>query len=84
MKENVESSNIEAIDYSKSNRVLKIWFKNGSLYKYNDVNLQTYKQLKEATSVGKFYNNVIKGKFRGEKLKGKDLNYNTFNDLFYD
>lgn len=84
MKESVVSSNIEAIDYSKSQRFLKIWFKNGSVYKYNDIDLETYKLLKEATSVGKFYNNVIKGKYRGVKLKEKDVNYNSFRNLFYD
>jgi hypothetical protein len=84
MKELVKSSNVEAIDYSKADDVLKIWFKNGSLYKYVNVEIATYIAMIKSDSIGKYYNNFIKGKYKGAKIKGKDVNYNDFKNLFYD
>lgn len=80
--EYVESSNIEAISYLKAEKILKIHFKNGSVYEWSDVPARKYKKLLEAESKGSCFAKEIKGKYTSTKIKDKDLMYNDIKDFF--
>jgi hypothetical protein len=78
----VESSNIDAIQYLKSEKKLVIMFKNGNSYEWNKVPMTKYKALMESDSKGRYFNNNIKGKYRGKKLKGNNDTFNDVKDFF--
>ncbi len=58
-----QSVAIKSFDYDAANKILKVEFKNGSIYKYLDVPESIYQGLKDAASVGKYFNSNIKDKF---------------------
>lgn len=62
--ETPESSNISRIGYDEANRVLKIEFKNGSLYDYFDVPVNVFEGMRNAPSKGQYLAQQVKGIFR--------------------
>lgn len=62
--ERVESSVIDEIAYHPMARVLEIKFKNGRVYTYMSVPPETYQNLKNAESKGRFFNEHIKHDYR--------------------
>ena len=54
---------IDSFDYDEQQKVLKIKFKSGSIYKYNDVPELVYKELKESPSAGQYFNAKIRDRF---------------------
>ena len=56
----VESSNIEALAYE--NKHLKIKFKNGSEYHYQNVSQEVFEKILHAASVGRTFHELIKSK----------------------
>ncbi|MDJ0898333.1 MAG: lysine--tRNA ligase [Xenococcus sp. MO_188.B8] len=58
-----QSVAIKSFDYDSQQEILKIEFKNGSIYKYFDVPESIYEELKVAPSVGKYFNSKIRDKF---------------------
>ncbi len=58
-----QSVAIKSFDYDGQQQILKIEFKNGSIYKYFDVPESIYEELKIAPSVGKYFNSKIREKF---------------------
>ena len=62
----VESSNIEAIGFKDG--TLTVHFKNGSAYSYAGVGAEDHTKLMGAESIGKHFNQHIKGKFDHKKL----------------
>ncbi|MBP5694835.1 MAG: KTSC domain-containing protein [Bacilli bacterium] len=72
-----DSSNIaysECIDHDNKPKTLKIVFKNGTQYQYNDVPVGQYLLFREDTSQGKALNRLIKeGKYEYQKLENADL-----------
>jgi lysyl-tRNA synthetase, class II len=58
-----QSEVIKSFDYDTKTKTLKIEFTNGGVYKYHDVPDSIYKELKDAPSVGKYFNTHIKEKF---------------------
>jgi hypothetical protein len=73
----VDSSNVKSVGYVTEENVLLVLFKNDTLYKYFDVPFETYTQLTEAESVGKFLNSEIKKNFECEKVWDDDELYET-------
>ena len=60
----VDSSAISELGYSKKANTLYIRFKeSGVLYEYYDVPESEYKNLKNADSIGKYFNSDIKGTY---------------------
>lgn len=57
------STVIKAIDYDESNQILRIEFGSGSIYKYRDVPQSVYLELKNAPSVGQYFNAQIREKY---------------------
>ena len=58
-----QSTAIKSFDYDAEQQTLRIVFGNGSIYKYADVPESIYKELKETSSVGQYFNSQIRDKF---------------------
>ena len=58
-----QSAVIKDFDYDADQQNLRITFSNGNVYKYSDVPEKIYKELKETSSVGQYFNSQIKDKF---------------------
>lgn len=54
---------IKSFDYDQEKKILRIEFKNGSIYNYLDVPESVYKEMKDSPSIGKYFNHKIKDKF---------------------
>jgi len=72
-----DSTNViytECIDNKNKPKTLKVVFSNGTQYQYNDVNVNDYLLLREASSQGKALNRLIKEKkYEYVKLENADL-----------
>lgn len=64
MIETPDSSNISRFGYEESSRVLRVEFKNGSLYDYFDIPVTTFDNMKNAGSKGQYLAQNIKGVYR--------------------
>ena len=58
-----QSTAIKSFDYDEAKKILRVTFGNGSIYKYLDVPASIYKELKETSSVGQYFNANIRDKF---------------------
>ena len=58
-----QSTAIKSFDYDEDKQNLRVIFGNGGVYKYLDVPPSIYKELKETTSVGQYFNTQIRDKF---------------------
>ena len=65
----VNSSQISYIGYDEETKELFVTFKNGSTYKYKDVPLFKFNNMKVDPSVGKYFNMYIKDIYVGTKIK---------------
>jgi len=63
----VKSSNIDAVAYDPSAKILRVRFIKSGAYKYFDVPEHIYEELLHAESVGKYFSEWIKGVFEFEK-----------------
>lgn len=59
-----ESSNISRFGYDNPSRVLKVEFKNGSIYDYFDVPDHVFNGMRNAASKGQYLAQQIKGSYR--------------------
>ena len=59
----VTSSNVFSIRYDKPNHRLWVRFRNGALYKYDRVSLQTAQSMFSAPSMGKFVWRRLRGRY---------------------
>jgi len=64
----VDSSNVAAIGYEEDSQTLQVEFKNGTTYQYFDVPLAIFEGMRDATSVGQYLNQHIKGAFRYSRV----------------
>jgi hypothetical protein len=64
----VESSNITSIDYDPDLQILKVAFKGGGEFTYNDVPEGEYNSFLNAESKGKHFHANIKGRYQHTKL----------------
>ena len=66
----VKSSNVEAIGYNPDTKELRVQFKGGAVYKYNEIPHIIFCKFITAESYGNFLAENIKGKYEFKKLKG--------------
>jgi hypothetical protein len=59
-----ESSNIARFSYDEVSHVLKVEFKNGSVYAYYDVPEQLFNSMLHAPSKGQYLAQQVKGSYR--------------------
>lgn len=64
----VNSSNISAVGYDPSNRILCVSFHTGSTYAYYDVPQEIYIGLMNASSVGRYHKEHVKRSFRYQQI----------------
>lgn len=64
----VNSSNISTIGYNPNNKKLIILFKRGTIYRYENVNLETFFKMILAESVGKAFHEYINNKYTFTRL----------------
>ncbi|QGH76499.1 hypothetical protein SEA_DAUBENSKI_232 [Streptomyces phage Daubenski] len=62
------SSTMQAIYWNEGTQELVIHFWAGSVIKYTGFTADDYRAFTSALSKGRFYNQYVKGSFRGEKL----------------
>jgi len=68
-RQQVESSAIAKIGYSKRRHILEIEFVNGAVYRYFDVPLPVYRDLMSAESKARFYDSSIKKHYRSALVR---------------
>lgn len=66
--QSVKSSNLSKIGYDKASSTLIIAFKSGSIYEFQDVPEEYYINLLKSPSIGNFFSNNIRKKFRYKKI----------------
>ncbi|MDR0274035.1 MAG: KTSC domain-containing protein [Burkholderiaceae bacterium] len=64
----VISSNVASVGYDASTLTLEVEFKNGSVYHYFDVPDAVYRELIQASSVGKYLHANIRSSYRYAKI----------------
>ena len=57
------SSSIKSVGYDPATRALHVEFHSGRVYEHADVPSHLADEFQTATSVGRFYNALIRGKF---------------------
>lgn len=65
----VSSSQISYIGYDKDKQILYVTFNNGTTYQYQDVSVEIFEKLKNASSIGKYFNANIRDLFNSSKVK---------------
>jgi KTSC domain len=59
----VNSSMANAIGYEESDRILQVEFCNGVTYQYAGVEPEIWQELHETNSIGRYFNNQIRGNY---------------------
>ena len=65
----VNSSNLHMVGYDKEEAVLRIVFKTGAIYDYQNVPPAIYQALNASVSKGTFFSRFIKNKFLFERAQ---------------
>lgn len=65
----VNSSLAQAIGYDPDRKLLQVKFKRGSVYQYSDVDAETWDELCETDSLGRYYNTEIKGYYDCQRVQ---------------
>lgn len=64
----VDSSNVAAVGYDDETETLAVEFNSGSVYHYSNVSRDTFEALRDAPSVGKYFNANIRDIYEYEKV----------------
>lgn len=64
----VNSSMANAVGYDTDNNILQVEFHNGTVYQYSGVDEDTWEDLHQTDSIGKFFNENIRGKYQYERV----------------
>ena len=65
----VKSSFFHSVGYNKKSQILEIEFLNGTIYEYSEIPKKLHEGLMAASSLGKYYNQYIKGQFSSKRLE---------------
>lgn len=64
-----DSTNIQAVGYSKERKTLRTQFRDGSVYDHSGITPTMYAKLVAAPSIGVFFAHEIRGKFESRCLR---------------
>jgi hypothetical protein len=64
----VDSSNLSAVGYDSTTKIMHIRFNSGRLYAYYNVPESIYRELMNAESLGRYFNSLIKGFYDDTKI----------------
>lgn len=67
--EQVASSGLAGVGYSKRLHALEIEFVSGAIYRYEEVPLTVYRELMAAKSKAHFYDTNVRGKYRSVHVR---------------
>ena len=59
----VQSSSLSKLAYDSQHGILQVEFRDGTVYQYSGVPLQTFQELLQADSKGAFFNHHIRSRF---------------------
>ncbi|WP_396336445.1 KTSC domain-containing protein [Fischerella sp. JS2] len=62
----MNSSMVNAIGYDGDKNILQIEFHNGAVYQYSDIDQDTWQDLHQANSIGKYFNKNVRGEYQYE------------------
>jgi len=65
----VRSSNIISVGYDKDSCILEVKFNGGGLYRYHEVPKNIYEGINAVDSVGRYFFQNVRDKFRTERIK---------------
>lgn len=68
----VSSSMAYAVGYNSDEQILQVEFQSGAVYRYSEVDAQTWEDLHSADSIGQFFNQEIKARFDCERVDNPD------------
>ncbi len=68
-REQVASSGLARVGYSRWLHALEIQFVSGAIYRYEEVPLSVYRQLMAAKSKAHFYDMNVRGKYRSVHVR---------------
>ena len=68
----VNSSNLDLVGHDPITSEMIVRFKNGDIYRYENIKESVYKDMISAVSVGKFFNSNIRGKYEFKKI-GREM-----------
>ncbi len=68
----VSSSVAYAVGYDSQDQILQVEFQTGEVYQYLGVDEDTWEDLHSADSIGRFFNQEIKGKYDCERIDDLD------------
>lgn len=63
-----DSTNVKQIRYSEEQKIMQVTFTSGTTYQYFDVSPRTWDAALQASSIGTFISNSIKGKYKYSKV----------------
>ncbi|NJO21361.1 MAG: KTSC domain-containing protein, partial [Spirulinaceae cyanobacterium RM2_2_10] len=63
------SATLQAFDYDEATQVLRLEFTDQSIYDYHDVPAAVFRDLKNAPSLGQFFNTQIRDRFGCDRIK---------------
>jgi hypothetical protein len=64
----INSSMATAVGYDGGKNILQVEFHNGAVYQYSDIDQDTWQDLHQADSIGKFFNENVRGKYQYERV----------------
>ncbi|WP_017652522.1 KTSC domain-containing protein [Fortiea contorta] len=64
----VSSAMASAVGYDSDEQILQVEFHTGAVYQYSGVDLDTWEDFHESDSIGRFFNQEIKGQFCSERI----------------
>lgn len=69
LRQNVSSSNVKSVGYDTDSETLEIEFHSGGIYQYLGVPEYIYNSLINASSIGGYFDEHIKDRFRFNKIR---------------
>ena len=70
-RQQVQSTAIAAVGYSKRQHILEIEFVNGAIYRYFDVPPAVYRELMSSESKARFYDSNIRRRYRSLPIRSR-------------
>lgn len=67
-RKQVQSSTLRSVGYYRDEKILELEFTSREVYQYMDVPEDVYKELLDAPSHGRYFNNAIKDEYECEKI----------------
>jgi len=70
-RQQVQSTAIAAVGYSKRQHILEIEFVNGAIYRYFDVPPAVYRELMSSESKARFYDSNVRRRYRSIPIRSR-------------